>query len=376
MAITLAEALKLEHVKPLKLIAGQSGLKNQINKIGILDHELIEGVSGMFRYGDFVLTTFTPIRSNMLAIEKCIRDLIACKVSALAIKSIYIKDLPQEIIDLADQAGFPILLFEADVYFEDIIEDLMKGMQSRDHIEILEAKIDTLFKTQLKPDLVAELCRDLNPHFKSCHQVLYLKEKRYIGSEINIAMAERYRRSRKQLPSHSVFKYKKGLFIILTYDSDVAHKSLDRDQIFKVLNLDKEAYYMGSARGLIETFDNSLREAYYACKVCEIENTSELRYDEIGVYQLLMPHNDVWMKKYVSTILTPIKSYDDGKLIETARIYIKNKGDIVKTAEDLYQHKNTIRYRITKMKDLLKVHADGDFYEQLSIAIKCERMMI
>jgi DNA-binding PucR family transcriptional regulator len=90
---------------------------------------------------------------------------------------------------------------------------------------------------------------------------------------------------------------------------------------------------------------------------------------------MLLPHKDEWMKKYINDIIQPIINYDEGKLIETAREFIANYGDIIKTAEKMYQHKNTIRYRIQKMKALLDIESDSEFYEQLSIAIKCEKIL-
>ncbi len=377
MSIPVYEALKLNYLKPLVLVAGEGGLNKHIDKIGILDHEIIEGVKQMFRPGDFVLTTFTPIRNDIKAIETCIRDLGACKISALAIKNIYVKELSPEIINFANALDFPIFIFDKDIYFEDIIEDLMLGMQTRSHIEILESKIEILFVNKMKPDLVLEMALDLNQYFNSWHQVFFLKEKRYINNEKNILIADKYRRSRKQSIEHSVFKYRDGLMIIMTYDKHDEKVHLDCDYLFKRLNISPDDYFMGSStmRSSLTSLDSSIKEAVYALEVCEIEQVESTCYSEIGIYQLLLPHKDSWMQQYIQTILTPIYNYDDGKLIETARTYIKNKGDLVVTANELFQHKNTIRYRVQKMKELLNTSSDGDFYEQLSIAIKCEKIM-
>lgn len=376
MSISLYEAMKLNHLKPLNLVSGKNGLANKVDKIGILDHEIIEGIEGHFRPGDFVLTTFTPIRHDMKAIEACIKALISCGVAALAIKSIYIHELPQPIIDLANQASFPIFLFDKTVYFEDIIEDLMLGMQSRSHIEILESKINLLFENDLKADIVSEMVLDLNQYFYSWHQVLFIKEKRYINNETAIQIAEKYRRSRKRSLEHSVFKYKDGLMMILTYEKEMTKAHLDIDYVFRMLNINKDDYYIGLAtcRNGLESMDQSIKEAVYALETCELKDEAELTYDAIGIYKLLLPNKGPWMNAYVASILKPLYDYDEGKLLETARVYIEHKGDIIKTAELLYQHKNTIRYRLSKMKSLLKTNSDGDFYEQLSIAIKCERL--
>nr|WP_243157966.1 helix-turn-helix domain-containing protein [Aminipila terrae] len=51
--------------------------------------------------------------------------------------------------------------------------------------------------------------------------------------------------------------------------------------------------------------------------------------------------------------------------------FVENDGNYIKTAEALYLHKNTIRYRINKIKELHHMeNSELNFYEQLSIAIK------
>lgn len=380
MSITVSEAMQLNHLKALKLVAGKNGLDRKISKIGILDYELVEeGVYGSFAHGDFVLTTFTPIRNDIEAVKQTIKDLINCGVAALAIKNIYIKILPDDIIDYATKKNFPIFIFDQQTYFEDVIEDLMIGMASRSHIKILESKIDVLYKNEIKPSLVEELAFDLNRNFLSEFQVFYLKEKRYINDTDIIKIAELYKRSRHQYEQHSVFKYHEGLLVILSYkDNSSNHISLDLDYIFNFLGLNTSNYYMGCS-GIISEIANlhlGVKKSIYAQKACELDHRDKMIYSEIGIYKLLIPHeNSIWINRYISEILDPLINYDEGKLIETARTYINCKGDIIKTSELLFQHKNTIRYRIQKMKTLLNTRSDGDFYEQLSIAIKCERLI-
>lgn len=46
-------------------------------------------------------------------------------------------------------------------------------------------------------------------------------------------------------------------------------------------------------------------------------------------------------------------------------------GDVVKTAEELFCHKNTIRYRMGKIQELIDPKSsDKSFYETLSIAVR------
>lgn len=57
--------------------------------------------------------------------------------------------------------------------------------------------------------------------------------------------------------------------------------------------------------------------------------------------------------------------------MHTAIEYVLAKGDAVKTAERLFCHKNTIRYRIGKLQEKLDPDSnEKEFYQNLAIAVK------
>ena len=377
MSISISDAMQLNHLKSLNLVSGKNGLGNKIGKIGILDYEVIEGIIGGFYKGDFVLTTFTGIRGDYIKIEKCIKDLIKCNVSALAIKNIYVKKLPKKIIDFANENNFPIFIFEESVFFEDIIEDLMAGMQTRTYLELMESKIEILFKNDLKKLVIKELAYELNTNFYFEHIAIYCKEKKYINDDSLLDIAERYQRSRSKSIHFSVYKYQEGLLIILSYKKITEIDILvDTKRIFKFLNISKEYFYIGKSEWTYEItlLDKSIKESIYAARTCELLNENEKKYSDIGIYKLLLPYSESRnLESFTNNILEPLKSYDNGKLIETARVYISCGGDISSTAKEMFQHKNTIRYRINKMKTLLDI--SNEFYIQLYIAIKSEKIL-
>ena len=58
-------------------------------------------------------------------------------------------------------------------------------------------------------------------------------------------------------------------------------------------------------------------------------------------------------------------------LLETACTYILARGDLDETASRMFCHKNTIRYRLSKLHDLLDPYCnEKEFHENLSMAIR------
>jgi DNA-binding PucR family transcriptional regulator len=77
--------------------------------------------------------------------------------------------------------------------------------------------------------------------------------------------------------------------------------------------------------------------------------------------------------------IVPLVEYDkyyNSDIVETVEKYIKNDGNYKKTALDLNQHENTVRYRILKAKKLLGLeNSHFEFIEQVSIGLKIDKIL-
>lgn len=378
VAITISEAMKLDTFKTFKLIGGEWGLDNKIEKIGILEYETVEKIEGGFSKGDFVITSFFFARNDVNLLIESIHSLIEDKVSGLAIKSIYYKSLPMEIIEYANERSFPIFIFDNTVYFEDIITDIMDAIRDNDNYEILETKVDIIVKNNISKAMIRELALEINSSFKENFIVAYCKEKKYVNNTHIIKLLERYKRSKGKSIYNSVFKYRTGILIILSYenmDENSAMASIKR--LMTDIGIDDSKYIIGisNKHSNLNEMARGINEGLYAVSTSEISDESITFYKDIGIYRVIMPYvNQVWINEFYQEIISPLKEYDkkyNTQILTTAIKYIENDGSVKRTSEELFQHDNTIRYRINKMKEILGMeNLDGSFYEQLSIAIK------
>ncbi|HBW38485.1 CdaR family transcriptional regulator [Desulfosporosinus sp. BICA1-9] len=79
-------------------------------------------------------------------------------------------------------------------------------------------------------------------------------------------------------------------------------------------------------------------------------------YDELGILALLYRIGEQELKTFCFHTLRPLLNHDkeqDGQLMETLRTYFRCNGDLTITAQKLYIHVNTLRYRLKKVQDLL-----------------------
>lgn len=381
MSITVFEATKLDTFKNFKLIAGHRGLDNIVKKVGILDYEFITKIEEQFTRGEFVITSLFFAKDNPSFILESIKELEKDGVSGLAIKNIYFKELPSEVVDFANENAFPIFIFDNSVYFEDIITDVADKIRAVDNYELLETKVDILIKRPLNKATVRDIALEINSSFKEDFFVLYCKRKKYIDNNM-ITLLGRINRSKNINIHSSALKYRNGILIIFS-DENIDKKNIKTiiNSLIDGIGINKSEYYIGlsNLHSNLGELANGINESIFAQKTGEVSPTSFNYFCDIGIYSILMPFIDeMWVHNFYHRIIAPIKNYDEKyntQLFQTAVKYIENDGKIIETANEFFVHKNTIRYRIGKIKEILDMeHCEGSFYEQLSIAIKLDKI--
>ncbi len=84
--------------------------------------------------------------------------------------------------------------------------------------------------------------------------------------------------------------------------------------------------------------------------------SSLVEYDSLGVYQLLTQLDDIpAVQQFCERIIGPLANYDKrhrSNLVNTIDAYFEHHGNISQTAEALFIHRNTLLYRLDRIRDL------------------------
>ncbi len=79
-------------------------------------------------------------------------------------------------------------------------------------------------------------------------------------------------------------------------------------------------------------------------------------YANLGVYRLLLPLSETGeLRAFAEQVLGKLlraDRQDKGHLLETLRTYFQNRGNVMKTARALYIHRNTLLYRLERIREL------------------------
>ena len=377
MSIYVKDLFQLDVFKKFKIVAGEKGLNRRLEAAQVLDFEFVDGYekrTNMFDRNSFVLSSLLFAKGNETILMEAIKNLIDLGISAFAYKNVIYKQLPQEIIEFANNNNLPILEFEdEDAYFEDIIFAVMNLLKMDSNIALLEEKIKDIIKSELTEEDIASRVDAMNPYLQHKIQAFYLE----IGDEkkaMNILFS--FNAPEKLKGRCIVSKYKKDIAMIISTDKDDKNLQHKFEDVLFYLGLKKDDSQIG--RSAIHERKNKIKiaieEAIQATIVGKIERKKMIGYDEIGEYQILLPeikstHLQQYMKKYLNPILNINEGESD--LIKTAVQYVLAGGDLNLASQRLFCHKNTVRYRVNKIHELIDLNSNElEFFEHLAVAIK------
>jgi sugar diacid utilization regulator len=123
-------------------------------------------------------------------------------------------------------------------------------------------------------------------------------------------------------------------------------------------------------------------EALLAANVAEARGLGELSFEETGAYRLLLPamsEDPGELRGFFDETVAPLVSYDEQyetDLVRTLESFLDADGNVARTAERLFTHRHTVRYRLERVKELTALDVSStDGRERLSLGLKAMRVL-
>jgi sugar diacid utilization regulator len=124
------------------------------------------------------------------------------------------------------------------------------------------------------------------------------------------------------------------------------------------------------------------KEALLALNVAEAEGLPTLAFEDTGAYRLLLPamsEDPGELESFYEETVAPLSAYDEQyetELVATVEAYLSNDGNVTPTAETMYTHRHTIRYRLERVKELSGHDMSStEGREKLSLGLKAMRVL-
>lgn len=381
---TVANLLSKPMLKDFRIVSGKNGLNNKVTGAGFFEWEQDFQITKSFSTGEFVISTLSSFKDDPSAVERAFKLLINNNVSAIAIKDIYYKDLPDNLKQYSDEHGVPVMFF-SDTYIDELLYMVKNETLNSLYTSFNEIVLDTLIFNDSLDNLQKEnLLRKINPFFLSsamiCAYISNDKDTTSISEDAldlynNVLMDKDMDIGNIENAefAYSFIAYKRGIFLIATTNStDAGILGNLRDALIK--SLKSNAALMNTCIGVsnfILNFDDistMLLDAIFANTSCildkkDVVEITNAPFDHIVFKDRYLLGPSLYYERILEKLSET--TTQRSPLLETLITLISCSGNIDMAAQKMYQHKNTIRYRLNKLKAVFDAENDMEFYGKL-----------
>lgn len=387
-----------------------------------------------FHENQLVTTTFLYAKDNPFLISDAVKHLIAKGASGLVIKNVFHLQIHDAVLRYADSKNFPIFIIDSpDVYIERIIYEVTRRSELLADIDFSNRELNFILSQELSDKEVKQHAKAINPSFGDQYFHLFIQFDDFFSSASFYQCCERLKCSDLDETGSSLISYRHGVLLTCSGDS-IAERFCDSFIKHALEVLCDDGSYLSAGVGgchlKLEEFKHSVQESLYAASAPARQsvtgqphssqtadsqtdggqthgsqaNSSQAHsspaynsqtnsgqtnsgqthvpqtysyqtYSGLGAYKLIFPFYTAGeMQRFSHDLLEPILDYDienNARLFDTLHTYIDLDCSLVETAAALSQHRNTVRYRLEKLSEIIGLdYKKFSHLEQLSLAIK------
>jgi hypothetical protein len=330
----------------IKLHCGESGMRNFTSWVYLAED--IQNIS-FLKGGELIITTGLFSQSGVTLYE-FIRSLAISNCSGILINEgqyLHPADITPEIVSFCDVNKIPLLSMPWEIHLVDIMQDLcslyLRDKQTDDRINV--AFQSAIYQEQI-PESILRVLNQYGFSTQTPYSVLVIRNLDSI-SRITSPL------NRYGLKYH-LFQHDN--LHVLIYDS--AQKQISLEELIEVIcYCDSITVGISDATHLLKEIGVAYKHAQFSLAVAEHWKRTSACFGELGVYQLLFYAPDIaFLQAQYQRQLGNLEKYDlehNSDYIHTLKVYLESDCDLLETAARMHTHRNTVVYRIRKIKEIL-----------------------
>ena len=385
MALTLAElCLDTKKDYGMTLIAGEKGIDNMVQWV----HYIEGGEAPRFLHGyELVFTTGMENRDTewLLNFAERLHEYGAC--GFVINLGPYIKEVPTEVIEYCNSVNLPLYTIPwetriVDITYEFCHHIITDEKQSRGMAETFIYAINNPLKEEgYKPELEKYDFYDGEGYAVAAVK-LNVNDKERRESMERMARYNLVRRLNRYTARHSIFTVDRLMFVICQGIEEADFEEQLKKQA-SALNaaFPEDSAYIGVSPSVKDSglLFKSYRRACDVVRLAESYEKQFLRYADTGMFKLLMMVDDKEsIQEYYNDCLGKLIEYDNKNktdYLDTLRCYLNNDSSIAEVARITFVHRNTVNYKIKKIKEILNCELTQKDKLMLTLAFMTERII-
>ena len=377
MFVTCKNILNLPRLEKMKGVAGKKGLNKVIRWVHVTE---IPDVSNWVKGGELLFITGVAIGNSTELLLQFVKDINMRKLAGLVINiGPYIEKTPKEILDFADSVDFPIFELPFEVRLIDITQNICRT--------IFTEKLEKESMSNFMREIIFEDVNVTEDMLGRAALYGYNENKNYCAMVVDIDNFRLYLKENQLQDEDTISNIKNRIQEAIEYVMYKNNKkclyTMQSDAFFFMVPMEKEnnnidyiaesiknqinrnrdsimvSIGIGGICNHLRGFNKVILEARKALDMTKLyeKNNCIIKYGDLGIFRLFFEINDYTeMKKLFNENLLKLKEYDkknSSNLLQTLTIYLRENRNLGKTAEILYIHRNTIKYRVKRIEEIL-----------------------
>lgn len=175
--------------------------------------------------------------------------------------------------------------------------------------------------------------------------------------------------------------------VVIAAAGDDAAAERAADGVLRELQAGLPGYTFALGRSRLARAPSDLpragNEALLAANVAEGDPANPLlAFDATGAYRLLLPamsEDPAELQRFYAETVEPLVAYDEQyetDLVATVVAFLEADGNVAGTAQRLFTHRHTVRYRLERVRELSGLDVGStDGREKLSLGLKAMRVL-
>lgn len=341
----------------LELVAGDNGINRLISWVYYSeDNSTIDFIRG----NELIFTTGLEYNHNENWLLELIKSLIIHNASGLVINiGNYIKNIPKDIINFCNKYSFPLITMPWEIHLVDIMQDYCNSIITEEQkSKNIDATIKNLLLNKSLSyedyDVLSENKYDIDGYYYVCKIDSSYPMQDIINSICNISF-------NYSLIKYNILPINKDYFLVFHSETRDISLNYFENLSEKLIKKYSIKFFISSAIKGIKNLPLGYDQSNKCSQIPSHNNC--MFYDNLGIYKLLLEINkkDSLIEFYNNSLGNLIE-YDkkhNTDLLTTLKLYLLNNSSIQAVADATFTHRNTINYRIRKIKNILDVNIDN-----------------
>lgn len=367
--ITVADILSLpafEHVEPIA-VCNHAGSR-PVHNVGIMDVSPDYNEYSVYMPGEFIVTNLGFANGDEKASEQALVAMISRGVSAIAVKTVYGPSITDRVREVSLEYGVPVYLYTG-AYHEMVAYqalDLLRRDERESDVERAVKKLLNWENNREIRDHIYDMTKMTGATMRCiavapCHDSLDECSLHAMLGSIRGVLAE-FASAQSTIESTFACRFECSILVFISYITPT-YQDITLDHLKGLLiSIGPLCLGVGDEVSLSEG-DITLRQALALLEMAVSEGRS---LEWLDVHERAFAYaarSDVLFSRTSQRYLGCLQEYDrknSSALVATARAFAQTFGEIKTTADVLYQHQNTVRYRLRKIKTLLNMADASD----------------